>query len=71
MKFKNLTKTALIICSNVCFFSCNEYIPYEELNGHILTNSNGKRYKLEWQRDGESWRFREEVKSETDSTKKI
>lgn len=70
-KFKNLIKTVLIICSSVCFFSCDEYIPFEELDGHILTDSDGKRYKLEWQGLSESWRFLEEVKSKTDSTKKI
>jgi hypothetical protein len=71
-KYTNLLKLTLLISTVMFCFSCNEYIPNgtDELNGHILTDSDGKRYKLEWvEGNGESWRFLEEVKSKTDSSR--
>lgn len=70
-KRSNLLKYALLMGVVICCFSCGEYIPHKELNGHVLTDSDGKKYKLEWlEGRGESWRFLEEVKSTSDSTKK-
>jgi lysyl-tRNA synthetase class I len=61
-KFANLLKPALLIGAVLCCFSCT-YIPHNELDGKILTDENGKKYKLEWQSGwGESWRFLEQVK---------
>ena len=57
-----LTKAFFILLVSCCFFSCNQYIPYEKLDGKILTDENGKKIKLQWQEGkGESWRFLEEI----------
>lgn len=66
MKFANLLKSALLIGAVMCCFSSCTYIPHNELDGKILTDENGKKYKLEWQSGyGESWRFLEQVKDTT------
>ena len=59
-----------MIVLNGCGFAFN-YVPSKELNGKILVDpSNGKRYKLEWMEGhGNSWRFLEEAKDPSDSTK--
>ena len=65
-KFANLLKSALLIGAVICCFSSCTYIPHNELDGKILTDENGKKYKLEWQSGyGESWRFLEQVKDST------
>ena len=65
-KFANLLKSALLIGAVMCCFSSCTYIPHNELDGKILTDENGKKYKLEWQSGyGESWRFLEQVKDAT------